>query len=147
MKKSFFPLLFMLALLAFSQSAQGQNVFVDKNQVALSGYDATSYFSGKPTKGQATYSAEYQGATYHFANAANRDAFKANQGKYAPQYGGWCAYGWSKGYPAKTDPEAWSIIDGKLYLNYNAQVKKTWDQDTQGYIVKADENWSKKQKQ
>ena len=81
--------------------------------------------------------------SWRFANAKNLEAFKAKPDAYAPQYGGYCAWAVSQGYTAKGDPKAWSIVGGKLYLNYNADVKKTWETDAPGNIVKADGNWPK----
>ena len=119
-------------------------MLTDKNKIAVSGYDVVSYFSGTPQKGKSELIAEHQGTIYRFATAENLDMFKTNPIKYTPQYGGWCAYGWSQGYPAKIDPKAWTIVDGKLYLNYNPQVKVDWDKDQTGYIKKADVNFAKR---
>ena len=141
MKKSVvFSVLLSLIFSAFSTRAQ--NVLTDKNKVAVSGYDVVSYFSGTPRKGINDITAEHEGAIYQFATAENRDMFKTNPAKYTPQYGGWCAWGWSQGYPAKIDPKAWTIVEGKLYLNYNPQVKVDWDKDQMGYIKKADANFA-----
>jgi YHS domain-containing protein len=110
--------------------------------VALGGYDVVAYFKdAKPVKGSAQFSAQWKGATWHFASAANRDAFKADPANYVPQYGGYCAFGASQGYAVKTEPDAWKIVDGKLYLNYNTQVRTRWEQDIPGFIKAADENW------
>ncbi|OJF97649.1 YHS domain-containing (seleno)protein [Pararhizobium antarcticum] len=110
--------------------------------VAISGYDAVAYFKQeKPVKGLETYSVTYKDALFLFASADNRDAFQANPETYAPQYGGYCAYGTASGYKAPIDPAAFTITGGKLYLNYNKGVQKSWRQDTTGYIRKADENW------
>jgi YHS domain-containing protein len=111
---------------------------------AVGGYDPVAYFTdGKPTPGKAEFSHTWKGITWRFANAGNRDAFKAKPEAYAPQYGGYCAWAVSQGYTAKGDPNAWSIVDGKLYLNYNADVQKTWQKDASGNITKADRNWPK----
>jgi YHS domain-containing protein len=125
------------------QSAQADGaVNVDKSGVAIQGYDPVSYFDGAPLKGTAEYAAEWQGATWHFASAANRDAFTAEPEKYAPRYGGWCAYGAAKGYAAETDPEtAWTLHDGKLYLNWDAAVKRDWSEDIPGYLAQSEANW------
>ena len=92
-----------------------------------------------PGKADITYS--WKGATWRFASAQNRDAFKADPEKYAPQYGGYCAYAVSQGATAKGDPKVWSVVDGKLYLNLSASVQKTWEKDVPGYIKSADKNW------
>ena len=76
-----------------------------------------------------------------FASAASRDAFRAAPAKYAPQYGGYCAYGMASGYKAPIEPDAWTIVEGKLYLNYNLSVRSRWSADIPGYIGKADANW------
>jgi hypothetical protein len=77
------------------------------------------------------------------ASAANRDAFKADPAKYAPQYGGYCAWAVSRGYTAGIDPEAWKIVNDRLYLNYSTAVQAKWSEDIPGNIAKAGENWPK----
>jgi YHS domain-containing protein len=112
--------------------------------VAVGGYDPVAYFTeGKPVPGKLEISLEHEGATWRFSSEANRDAFKADPAKYAPQYGGYCAWAVSQGYTAKGDPKAWSLVDGKLYLNYDQSVKKTWEKDKPGHITKANINWPK----
>ena len=110
--------------------------------VAVGGHDPVSYFTeGKPVAGKAEITLEHGGATWRFASEANRDAFKGDPARYAPQYGGYCAYAVALGHTAKGDPNVWSIVDGKLYLNFNAPTKATWEKDIPGYIKKADANW------
>ncbi len=109
--------------------------------VALGGYDATSYFSGKPQEGDAAITENWQGATWRFASAANRDLFAASPEKYAPQYGGYCAYAAAKGSLASGDPLAWTVHNKKLYINYSSGVRKTWEKDIEGYVTKGDKNW------
>lgn len=118
-------------------------VNVDGAGVAIQGYDPVAYFAeGAAVKGDARFSAEWQGATWRFANAANRDAFVASPEAYAPQYGGWCAFGAIDGYAAETDPaDAWTIVDGKLYLNWDKDVKAQWSQDIPGNLMKSEANW------
>lgn len=112
------------------------------SKVAVSGHDPVAYFTlGKPVEGSKQFTATHQGAAYRFASAANRDAFKANPSRYAPQYGGYCAWAVSQGYTASADPKVWKIVDGRLYLNYNAEVGRTWEKDIPGHIVKANANW------
>jgi YHS domain-containing protein len=109
---------------------------------AIKGYDAVAYFQhGQPVKGQTQFSHEYMGARWLFSSAGNRDQFAADPGRYAPQYGGYCSYAVSQGHTAKIDPEAWKIVDGKLYLNYSKGVQKMWEKDVPGYIQKANKNW------
>ena len=123
--------------------AQKAEVFTDSG-AAIRGYDPVAYFTdSKPVKGDAKYTYSWKGATWRFASAANRDAFAASPEKYAPQYGGYCAYGVAGGYAVSTVPEAWTVRDGKLYLNYSAGVQKDWRKDPAGYIRKADGNWPK----
>ena len=110
--------------------------------VAIKGYDPVAYFeSGEPVKGREELQHEWQGATWLFSNVSNRDLFAADPDKYAPQYGGYCAYAVSQGSTADIDPEAWTVVQGKLYLNYNKQVREIWAQDIPGNIKKADGQW------
>jgi YHS domain-containing protein len=111
--------------------------------VGAGGYDVVSYTTGKPQMGNATFAAEHEGAKWYFVSPENMKAFQAAPAKYAPAYGGYCAYAVSQGYTAKGDPEQWSIVGGRLYLNYNASVQSTWKEDTAGYITKGDANWPK----
>jgi YHS domain-containing protein len=112
--------------------------------VAVGGYDPVAYFTDKkPVAGKAEFVHDHEGASYRFATAANRDAFKATPAKYTPQYGGYCAWAVSQGYTAKGDPTVWSVTDGKLFLNYNASVQSGWAKDVPNLIKKADANWPK----
>jgi YHS domain-containing protein len=116
--------------------------FFEKDGAALRGYDPVAYFNdNKPVKGSAEHTAEYKGSTFHFASKANRDAFVADPVKYAPQYGGFCAFGTAGGYKAAVDPAAFTVVNGKLYLNYNRDVQQQWSADIPGFVVKADKNW------
>ena len=118
-------------------------VFQDRG-VAIRGYDPVAYFNqGKAVKGKKDFEYQYMGATWRFIDAENRDAFTKDPDKYAPQYGGYCAFGMSHGYAAPIDPKAWSVVEGKLYLNYNLEVRKEWNKDIPGFIGKANENWPK----
>lgn len=112
--------------------------------VAIEGYDPVAYFQDQePRKGSKKHAFEWQGATWRFASGANRDLFAADPEKYAPQYGGYCAYAVSQGKTAGIDPDAWTILDGKLYLNYNQKIQEKWEADTAGYIEAADVAWPK----
>ena len=116
--------------------------FFEKEGAALRGYDVVAYFNdNKPIKGSAEHNAEYKGSMFHFVSKANRDAFVADPAKYAPQYGGFCAFGMSGGYKAATEPAAFTIVEGKLYLNDNRDVQKQWSADIPGFVIKADKNW------
>lgn len=112
--------------------------------VAIKGYDPVAYFTDSaPTEGKSEFTFEWQGAKWHFANAAHLAAFQATPEKYAPQFGGYCAWAVSKGYTANIDPTAWKLIGGKLYLNYSRDVQAKWEADTAGNIAKAEANWPK----
>ena len=111
---------------------------------AIRGYDPVAYFTEeRPVKGGKAHRAEWMGATWSFASAENRKRFEADPEKYAPRYGGYCAWAVSRGYTASIDPDAWSIVDGALYLNYSLGVRSQWSQDAPGNIAKADANWPK----
>ena len=135
------PLVTTLLLLGAAMLAQAGEFF-EKNGIALDGYDPVGYFSDqKPVRGSTEFTAEYKGSMFHFSTASHRDQFRAAPEKFVPQFGGFCAYGAAGGYKAKIEPEAFSIIDGKLYLNYNAKVQSEWSKDTNGYIAKAEKQW------
>jgi YHS domain-containing protein len=123
-------------------------VNLDKAGVALRGTDPVGYFAaGKPVAGTSAFQSKWEGATYHFASAANKAAFDAEPGKYAPKYGGFCAYAASQGYKADADPNAWKIVDGKLYVNYNKAVGLVWQARQASFIESGDKNWPKVQSQ
>jgi YHS domain-containing protein len=110
--------------------------------VILHGYDPVAYFTtGAPTKGNVKFSASHGGATYHFASEANLKAFRAKPEMYVPQYGGFCAMGVVFGKKLDVDPTQFKVVDGKLYLNVNADVFKKWSEDVPGNIAKANTNW------
>lgn len=110
--------------------------------LAVHGYDPVAYFTdGAPTMGDPGITAEWNGATYRFSSAANRDAFLADPAAYAPQYGGYCAMGTSLGKKIDIDPTLWRIVDGKLYLNSSAGAQSVWITDVPGNISKADAAW------
>lgn len=143
MKMKKLVLAVVLFVSTLSVMAQKSPVF-ETDGVAVRGYDVVAYFTeSKPVKGTPKFTYSWKGVNWNFASAKNRDAFKANPEKYAPQYGGYCAYGTSQGHKAPTQPDAWTIVNDKLYLNYNNDVKATWNKDQKGYIEKANENWPK----
>lgn len=116
----------------------------DRKGVAIEGYDPVAYFtSSKPVKGSREHVASWMGATWWFASADNRDLFEMAPEKYAPQYGGYCAYGVANNYLVRIDPRAWTVFDGRLYLNYSLKVREQWSKDIPGNIKKADANWPK----
>ena len=111
-------------------------------QGAIAGQDPVAYHTaGKPVKGVSNFTTEWKGAKWYFVSAENRDRFAAEPEKFAPQYGGYCAYGVAKGSAAKIDPEAWHIVRGKLYLNYSKGIQKKWVDNQVKYITAADKNW------
>ena len=116
--------------------------YFEKDGAAIGGCDLVAYFTDmKPVKGSQKFHAEYRGSTFYFSSAANRDRFAANPATFAPQYGGYCAFGMAKGYKAAIDPGAFTVVGDKLYLNYNGTVRTLWVLDIQGYVKKADQNW------
>ncbi|NES87114.1 MAG: YHS domain-containing protein [Moorea sp. SIO2B7] len=122
--------------------ATNSSVFYTENGIAIKGTDPVAYFrENKPIPGNSNFSYQWGNATWYFKNAENRDLFSSNPEKYAPQYGGFCAWAVSQGYTAPIDPEAWKIVNGKLYLNFNKRVQKQWERDIPGNIAKADQNW------
>ena len=128
-----------LSVMALGSSA---GEFNESNGVAIKGYDPVAFFKdNKQVRGKDDLRFEYKGSTFVFANADNRAVFVANPQKYAPQYGGYCAFGTARGYKADIDPSTFTVIDGRLYLNYNAQVQREWAADTGRFVRQADERW------
>lgn len=134
------PFLFLISAPAFAaEDPIYTGIF---NNRAVGGYDVVSYFeAGKPEKGSKQFQTDYMGAEWRFASQAHLDAFLADPAKYAPQYGGYCAWAMGRGYTAKGDPEVWRIVGGKLYLNYDESVKVEWEMDIPGWIAKANVNY------
>jgi YHS domain-containing protein len=114
-------------------------LFGGRGDTAILGYDPVAYFTdGKPMKGQDTYTLVWMGARWKFASQAHLDAFKADPKKYAPQYGGYCAYGVSQDNLVSIEPDKFKVMDGKLYLNYDAEVQVKWLKDPAVYVKQAD---------
>ena len=132
-------------VLAFALSAPAmaaQAINTNGSNFAIGGYDPVAYFTdGKAIRGAKAYTHEWGGNAWRFRTEENRDAFAAAPDKYAPAYGGYCAYGVAEGYKVRIDPRAFTIVDGRLYLNYSKGIKKRFDSDRPGYIAKADANW------
>ncbi|ESA36463.1 yhs domain-containing protein [Leptolyngbya sp. Heron Island J] len=130
---------------AAAAAADIPTVFSDpqaNDNLAIRGYDPVAYFTvGAPVEGSSDYEYEWNGATWRFSSAAHKDMFASNPEAYAPQYGGYCAKALSEGNLASTVPEAWEVVDGKLYLNYSLDVQKQWQEDVPGNITKADAQW------
>jgi hypothetical protein len=109
---------------------------------AIRGYDPVAYSTaGKPVKGDQNLVFHWMDANWYFSSKENLNSFSKSPDKYAPQYGGYCAYGMSEGHKAPTDPNAWTIVDGKLYLNYSLKVKESWKKDQMQRIGQANKNW------
>lgn len=112
------------------------------NGVAIHGIDPVGYFTqGAPIEGDAAFALDWRGATWHFASIETRSAFEMHPEKYAPQYGGYCAYAMAQGAVATTVPEAWTIYEDRLYLNFSTGVRGLWRQDIPGNVSKADGYW------
>lgn len=110
--------------------------------LALNGYDVVAFFTkAQAIKGDPQYTQQWKDVSWQFSSKANLDSFAANPEKYAPQYGGYCAFGASRGYKAPTETDTWTIDNNKLYFNYNQQVKKAWDKDRPKLIAEADRKW------
>lgn len=108
----------------------------------MGGYDPVSYFkAGEPQRGSGFHTSIYQGGTYLFASKENKNMFESNPEKYAPQFGGYCAYGVALGKKFYSDPTIWKVVDGKLYLNLDENIQKKWNEDMHGHINKAHANW------
>jgi hypothetical protein len=109
---------------------------------AIEGYDPVAYHTeSRPVEGSEDFEFDWMDSTWRFSSAENRDLFAAMPEKYAPAYGGFCAYGVSLGAKPSIDPEAWRIVDGQLYLNLNKDIQARWEKDIPGYIAKADKIW------
>ena len=132
---------FMGGLSACATTGGGGKFYADDGP-AIDGYDPVAYFTEQDAvPGDASHSHSWRGVNWHFSSAANRDLFAADPEAYAPQYGGYCAYAASNNSIAPTDPQAWTVHEGKLYLNYSKHVRKRWLEDVPGHIQRADTNW------
>ncbi|MEX2222506.1 MAG: YHS domain-containing (seleno)protein [Candidatus Rokuibacteriota bacterium] len=128
--------------LATGSARAAEPVNTNGSVLALGGYDVVAYFTeGKPMAGQTAHEAQWNGARWRFASAAHRDRFLQAPERFAPRYGGYCAYAVSRGYTATVAPEAWRIVDGGLYLNYSTDVQQLWEKDIPDNVRKADTNW------
>ena len=134
--------------LAYSQNQTlKRSLNLNDAGVAIKGYDPVSYFGGTANEGSKEFSLSSEGAIYYFSSSANRDTFKANPGKYTPQYGGWCAYAMGdSGDLVEVDPETFKIVGGKLYLFYNKLFNNTlnsWNKNEADLKNRADKNWQR----
>jgi YHS domain-containing protein len=138
-----FPIIFALLVGLLSDPAWADKA-VNKSSanLAIKGYDVVAYFvDSKPVRGNAQFSHSWNSATWQFASAANRDLFAKDPEKYAPQYGGYCAYAMAKNSVVDIDPDALRIVDGKLYLNYSQSVQRQFLAEIPGLIKSANQNW------
>jgi hypothetical protein len=133
----------LLPLAHLASAGPGKKSAVYSNDgIAIDGTDPVAYFTmGRPVAGDVALTHDWNGATWRFASIANRDAFAEDPQAYAPQYGGYCAWAVSEGDTASSVPEAWKIVEGKLYLNYSARIQRRWERDIPGHIASADANW------
>jgi YHS domain-containing protein len=133
-------LLLCSAVAAFAAGKQLVNV--DSNGVALQGYDPVAFFTDhKPVQGNSQFQSQYGGAKYYFASAEHKQLFDKEPSKYEPQFGGYCAYGTSQGHTAPIKIDAWQIVDGRLLMQYDRDVKDEFNKDQAGNLKKADQNW------
>ena len=139
--KTYVYVMAMLMAVVMAQTVSAHNTN-DVSHVAIGGYDPVAYFEmGKPMPGNGHNTATHNGATYLFSSKEHKEKFEANPEKYAPQYGGFCAYGVSVGKKFFSDPERWKIVDVKLYLNLDKDIQKLFNQDVAGHLAKAEANW------
>ena len=140
MKKLSFALLaLLLSLTCIAQTTH----YSSTNGTAIKGYDPVAYFlQNKVIEGSDEFTTDWSDSKWKFSTKANLDSFKIAPEKYAPQYGGYCAYGCSENHKSPTDPNAWTIVNNKLYLNYNLKVKEYWKKETEKRIATADANWT-----
>lgn len=132
----------VLAAVLAAPAMAGKPMQYTKNGLAIGGYDPVAYFTeSEARKGSAKHSLSWNGATWRFKSAENKALFKANPEKYAPQYGGYCAYAMANGDLVSINPKAWDIHKGKLYLNYSSVVWAIWSRNKNGYISRADNRW------
>jgi YHS domain-containing protein len=136
----------ILTLLLLSATAQAQKRLVntDKQGLALKGHDPVAFFTqGRPVAGDYRYESNYNGTRYRFASAENKKLFDVDPARYVPQFGGFCAYGVSRGYAVDVELDAFQIVDGRLLMQYDKSVRDRFNQDTEGNLKRADANWPK----
>lgn len=129
-------------LMSSALLAQSPALNISRGELAVHGYDVVAYaMDGAAVRGRSEHEFRWSGAVWRFATAAHRDQFEKEPARYAPQFGGYCAWAVSRGYTADVDPQAWKIVDGKLYLNYSKRVQRMWEQDLRGNIARGMANW------
>lgn len=130
------------AMAVFATRAAAEPPVFSRGGAAISGYDPIAYFTeGEPVQGSADHSVTWRGATWQFASAENMAMFEGDPEAYAPQFGGYCAYAVARGYTAKTEPEAWTVHNDKLYLNFSLGVRRRWRRDIDTEIANGEANW------
>jgi YHS domain-containing protein len=140
MKRLFYAFVLLAGLSALATAKELQNL--DRDGVAIQGYDPVAFFTDrKPVKGSPQFQSDYHGAKYYFASAEHKAAFEKAPAQYESQFGGYCAYGASRGKTVPVKIEAWQILDGRLLMQYDLDVKGKFNQDAQGNLKKADQNW------
>lgn len=133
---------FAIVLTGLVRAAAGEAINVTDGNLAIKGYDAVAYFTrSQPVKGDPVHETIWQNARWHFASAAHRELFVADPDRYAPRYGGYCASAMALGWKAPIDPEAWVIVDDRLYLNYSKEGRDEFASEADTNIAKADANW------
>jgi YHS domain-containing protein len=141
-RRCFLAALAALLVLPAARAAEKTLLNLDRNGLALQGHDPVAFFTlGAPAKGRPEFESTHRGAKYRFQSAQHKAAFDADPDKYAPQFGGWCAYGVAKGQLVKIDPAAFQIVDGRLLLQYSRGVRNDFNRDAAGNLKKADANW------
>jgi YHS domain-containing protein len=140
MKAALATVMILVSLSSVTLAKELNNL--DGNGLALQGYDPVGFFTdNRPVKGNQQFQSQYHGATYYFASAEHKAAFDKEPAKYEPQFGGFCAYGASRGKAVPIKIEAWQIVNGRLLMQYDPDVKGKFNSDPQGNLTKADKNW------
>ncbi len=135
-------LFLLISFAGISNSIAQQAEIFSKDGKAIRGFDPVAFFTlGKAEKGSEAFTYNWKNTTWLFSSKENLDAFKNDPEKYSPQYGGYCAYGTSDGHKAPTETDTWTIVNGKLYFNYNQKVKSLWTKNQEALIIKADGIW------
>ena len=140
MKKLLYVFVMLASLSTLVAAKDLQNL--GRDGMAIQGYDPVAFFTDhKPVKGSPQFQSDYRGAKYYFASADHKAAFDKTPAPYEPQFGGYCAYGASRGKTVPVKIEAWQILDGRLLMQYDLDVKDKFNQDSEGNLKKADQNW------
>ena len=143
MKKIILFLILGIASFSACTNSEGvKQINMTAENIAIKGFDAVAYFTAQnAVPGNSNYEFAWNGAKWRFSSAENMEKFKSNPENFAPQFGGYCSWAVSHGYTADGDPNAWKVVDGKLYLNYNQKVKEMWEAEQQKFIEDGKKNW------